>query len=104
MACNVVTIFIEGKEVHAVPQGGTTERERALLANTGALNEIETEELIDAPAMGRAPHQFWKTCSARCKRIVARSPAFAVALLRHTRPEPRYYGESKLGPWFELLE
>ena len=37
MACNVVTIFIEGKEVHAVPQGGTSERERALLANTGAL-------------------------------------------------------------------
>src|SRR5208282_2545349 len=48
MACNVVTIFIEGKEVHAVPQGGTTERERALLANTGSLNESETEELIDA--------------------------------------------------------
>ena len=35
MACNVVTIFIEGKEVHAVPQGGTTERERALLSNSG---------------------------------------------------------------------
>ena len=48
MACNVVTIFIEGKEVHAVPQGGTTERERALLANTGSLNEAETEELIGA--------------------------------------------------------
>jgi hypothetical protein len=48
MACNVVTIFIEGKEVHAVPQGGTSERERALLANTGSLNEAETEELIDA--------------------------------------------------------
>ena len=48
MACNVVTIFIEGKEVHAVPQGGTSERERALLANTGPLNEAETEELIDA--------------------------------------------------------
>src|SRR5712691_442111 len=48
LACNVVTIFIEGKEVHAVPQGGTSERERALLANTGALNEAETEELIDA--------------------------------------------------------
>jgi hypothetical protein len=48
MACNVVTIFIEGKEVHAVPQGGTTERERALLANTGPLDEAETEELIDA--------------------------------------------------------
>src|SRR5437763_2320967 len=48
MACNVVTILIEGKEVHAVPQGGTTERERALLANTGSLNKAETEELIDA--------------------------------------------------------
>ncbi|HEX9535446.1 MAG TPA: hypothetical protein VF924_08225 [Stellaceae bacterium] len=48
MACNVVTIFIEGKEVHAVPQGGTSEREGALLANTGSLNEAETEELIDA--------------------------------------------------------
>jgi hypothetical protein len=48
MACNVVTIFIEGKEVHAVPQGGTTERERAVLSNTGSLTESETEELIDA--------------------------------------------------------
>jgi hypothetical protein len=48
MACNVVTIFIEGKEVHAVPQGGTSERERALLANTGSLDEAETEGLIDA--------------------------------------------------------
>jgi hypothetical protein len=62
------------------------------------------EEVIEAPAMGRAPHQFWKTCSGHCKRIVARNPAFAVALLRHTRPEPRYYGESKVGPWFALLE
>jgi hypothetical protein len=48
MACNVVTIFLEGKEVHAVPQGGTTERERALLANTGSLTEGETEELVNA--------------------------------------------------------
>src|SRR6266446_7834935 len=48
MACNVVTLFIEGKEVHAVPQGGTTERERALLANVGSLDETETEEVIDA--------------------------------------------------------
>jgi hypothetical protein len=48
MACNVVTIFIEDKEVHAIPQSGTTERERALLASAGSLNEIETEGLIDA--------------------------------------------------------
>ena len=79
------------------------------LAKAAELNgdaELEKwlEELIDAPAMGRLPHQFWKTCSAHCKRIVARNPAFAVALLRHTRPEARYYGESKLGAWFELLE
>ena len=48
MACNVITIFIEGKEVHAVPQSGTAEREPTLLANTGALNEAETEELVNA--------------------------------------------------------
>jgi hypothetical protein len=48
MACNVVTIFIEGKEVHAVPQGGTTERERESLSNTGTVTEAETGELIDA--------------------------------------------------------
>ena len=43
MACNVVTIFIEGAEVHAVPQGGATERERTLLTNTGDLNKSDTE-------------------------------------------------------------
>ena len=48
MACNVVTMFIEGAEVHAVPQGGTTERERALLTNTGPLGQTETDELVDA--------------------------------------------------------
>jgi hypothetical protein len=48
MACNVITIFIEGKEVHAVPQGGTTERERELLTNVAPLSEADTEELIDA--------------------------------------------------------
>jgi hypothetical protein len=48
MACNVVTMFIEGAEVHAVPQSGTTERERALLANTGPLADADSEELIDA--------------------------------------------------------
>jgi hypothetical protein len=65
--------------------------------------EAWLEEVIETPAMGRAPHQFWKSCSAACKRIVGRNPAFVVALLRHTRPEPRHWGESKLGPWFELL-
>ncbi len=48
MACNVVTMFIEGAEVHAVPQGGTTERERELLTNTGPLAESDADELVDA--------------------------------------------------------
>jgi hypothetical protein len=62
------------------------------------------EEVIEAPALGRAAQQFWLTSGGHCKRIVARNPAFAIALLRHTRPEPRYYGDSKLGAWLELLE
>jgi hypothetical protein len=48
MACNVITIFIEGKEVHAVPQGGTTERERELLGNTLPLDKSESDALVDA--------------------------------------------------------
>src|SRR6202022_1496902 len=48
MACNVITIFIEGKEVHAVPQGGTTERGRRLLANPGVGGGAEPGEPIDA--------------------------------------------------------
>ncbi len=87
----------------------TLPKDFAKLAGAAELDadqELERwlEEVIEAPAMGRTPHQFWKTCSSHCKRIVARNPAFAVALLRHTRPEARHYGESKLGPWFELLE
>ena len=49
MACNVVTMFLEGAEVHAVPQGGTTERESARCStNTGALGETDADELVDA--------------------------------------------------------
>ncbi len=47
MACNVITIFIEGQTVSAIPYGGATERERALLANTQPLSEEETAALID---------------------------------------------------------
>jgi hypothetical protein len=48
MACNVVTMFIEGAEVHAVPQSGTSPRERELLGNEGPLGEAETAALVDA--------------------------------------------------------
>jgi hypothetical protein len=63
MACNVITIFIEGKEVHAVPQGGTTERERELLTNLAPLSEAETEELIDA-LVGRHEPAYIEKISA----------------------------------------
>ncbi|MFO0960355.1 MAG: hypothetical protein U0800_23455 [Isosphaeraceae bacterium] len=78
----------------------------AKAAGLDADRELEAwlEEVVDAPAMGRPPIQFWKACGAHCKRIVARSPEFAMALLRHTRPEPRYWGGSTQGPWLESLE
>ena len=60
------------------------------------------EEVIETPAMGRIAIQFWKTCKKSVQRIVDRSPAFAVALLRHTKPEATYY-DSKTMPWLKLL-
>jgi hypothetical protein len=62
------------------------------------------EELIDTPAMARAANQFWKNCAKNCRRIVARNSAFAISLLRHTRPTPTYYGTNSVWEWFDLLE
>jgi hypothetical protein len=92
-----------------MPPWATLPKDFIKLAKAAGLDadkELENwlEEVIESPAMGRPPLQFWKTCGAHCKRIVARNPAFAVALLRHTRPETRYYGDSKLVPWIELLD
>lgn len=47
MACNAVTMFIQGESLHAVPYAGTTERELELLGNTAALTQQEANELID---------------------------------------------------------
>jgi hypothetical protein len=48
VACNAITIYIEGQALHAVPYGGTTERERAILAdNKAPLDAKETEALIE---------------------------------------------------------
>jgi hypothetical protein len=92
-----------------MPPWATLPKDFTKLAKAAGLDgdkELEDwlEQVIESPAMGRSPLQFWKTCGGHCKRIVARNPAFAVALLKHTKPEPRYYGDSKLGPWFELLD
>ena len=48
VACNAITLYIEGQALHAVPYGGTTEKERAILANNKApLDTAETEALIE---------------------------------------------------------
>ncbi len=47
MACNAITVFIEGAQISAIPYSGTTTRERALLSNTGRLSAEEAAELIE---------------------------------------------------------
>jgi hypothetical protein len=47
MACNAITVYIEGDRISAIPYSGTTAGERQLLANTGKLNPSESAELID---------------------------------------------------------
>ncbi|MEM9185946.1 MAG: hypothetical protein AAGB00_05555 [Planctomycetota bacterium] len=78
----------------------------AKAAGKDAAAELESwlEEIIDAPAMGRVSLQFWKACDKHCKRIVQKNPTFAIELLRHTRPEKRYYDESTLPAWLALLD
>lgn len=48
VACNAITVYLEGQTLHAVPYSGTTEQERAILANNKApLDAGETEALIE---------------------------------------------------------
>ena len=47
MACNAITVYIEGAHISAIPYSGTTPRERALLLNTGALTETEGAEFVE---------------------------------------------------------
>jgi hypothetical protein len=47
MACNAITVFIEGANISAIPYSGTTTRERAILDNSEALSAEEADELID---------------------------------------------------------
>ncbi len=48
MACNAITVYLEGQTLHAVPYSGTTEQERAILAtNRAPLDAAETEALIE---------------------------------------------------------
>lgn len=48
MACNAVTVYLEGQTLHAVPYAGATDQERTILAgNKAPLDTAETEALIE---------------------------------------------------------
>ena len=47
MGCNAVKMFIDGEALHAVPYGGASAQETALLSNTEPLNQQEAAELIE---------------------------------------------------------
>ncbi len=48
MACNAVTVHLDGQTLHAVPYGGTTETERAILANNKTpLTKPESDAFIE---------------------------------------------------------
>ncbi|HEX3499827.1 MAG TPA: hypothetical protein VHT04_10940, partial [Stellaceae bacterium] len=47
MACNAITVFIEGTHISAIPYSGTTSHERALLDNVEPLSAGEADELIE---------------------------------------------------------
>ena len=48
MGCNAIKMFIDDEALHAVPYGGASARETALLANTEPLNQQEAAELTEA--------------------------------------------------------
>ncbi len=61
VACNAITVYLEGHSLHAVPYSGTTEQERAILANNKApLDAHETEALLEVilrqPEPAYLPH------------------------------------------------
>ena len=56
MACNLVKMIIEGEALHAVPYGGVSDAELAVLRNNkDALNQEELAALIDAIIRGPEP-------------------------------------------------
>jgi hypothetical protein len=69
-------------------------------------SEIESflERIIVSPAMVRAPMQFWKSVQKQVGSIVKRNDAFAVWLLVHTNPQPRYSDDSVVWSWIDLLD
>jgi hypothetical protein len=61
VACNAVTVYLEGHELHAVPYGGTTALERAILVdNKAPLSRAESEALIEATIRESEPAYLLK--------------------------------------------
>lgn len=48
MACNLITVFIDGERISAIPYSGTSEQERTMLTQTAPLTREEGEALIHA--------------------------------------------------------
>lgn len=78
----------------------------AKAANLDVNTEVESflEKIISAPAMVRAPLQFWKSVQKQVGRIVKRSDAFAMWLLVHTDPKASYNSDSPVWNWLDLLD
>ena len=55
MACNTVKSEIEGVALHAVPYGGVSDAELAVLRNTAPLSKAEETELIDTLLREHSP-------------------------------------------------
>jgi hypothetical protein len=55
MACNMVKMNIEGEALHAVPYGGVSDAELAVLRNREALNQEEAAGLIEAVIRSHEP-------------------------------------------------
>lgn len=64
MACNTVKSAIEDEALHAVPYGGVSEPERALLRNSAALTAQEEAGLLDA--LLHQPHRRISTPFRPC--------------------------------------
>src|ERR1700761_3825912 len=59
MACNMVKMNVEGEALHAVPYGGVSEAELAMLRNnTASLNQEETTGLIEAVIRSQEPENL----------------------------------------------
>src|SRR5260370_7347124 len=83
MACNAVTVFIEGAKIAAIPYSGTTARERELLSNSVRLTESESAELTETVVRQQEPAHIERISSLL---FAAKSPRHILSLLPAAPP------------------